>query len=195
MDRHRTGVEALNMPEFFLELFSEEIPARMQARAADELARLVGEALGAVSPAGVRTFYGPRRIALAAQVAAGVAEGRSVERGPRLTAPEQALAGFLRKHGAVKDQLRAEGDFWVLDRLVPGVEAGGVKARLASEIWGPSDTARVKEPAVGTASLGARPRGVHVGRDVDDRSCAGGDVDPRSVRADPSQADAPPRGG
>ncbi len=118
------------MPEFFLELFSEEIPARMQARAADELARLVGEALGAVSPAGVRTFYGPRRIALVAQVAAGVAESRSVERGPRVSAPEQALAGFLRKHGAVKEQLRAEGDFWVLDRLVPGVEAAALVAAV-----------------------------------------------------------------
>ncbi len=114
------------MPEFFLELFSEEIPARMQARASDELARLVGEALGAVSPAGVRTFYGPRRIALVAQVSAGVAESRSVERGPRVTAPEQALAGFLRKHGAGREQLREEGDFWVLDRLVPGVEAGAL---------------------------------------------------------------------
>ena len=118
------------MPEFFLELFSEEIPARMQARAADELARLVGEALAAVSPAEVRTFYGPRRIALAAQVSAGVAESRSVERGPRVTAPEQALAGFLRKHGAGRDQLRAEGDFWVLDRLVAGVEAGALVAAV-----------------------------------------------------------------
>lgn len=118
------------MPEFFLELFSEEIPARMQARAADELARLVGEALGAVSPAEVRSFYGPRRIALVAQVSAGVAESRSVERGPRVSAPEQALAGFLRKHGAVKEQLRAEGDFWVLDRVVPGVEAGALVASV-----------------------------------------------------------------
>ena len=82
------------MPELFLELFSEEIPARMQARAADELARLVGEALAPLSPAGLRGFAGPRRIALAATVAAGVAESRSSERGPRRNAPEQALAGF-----------------------------------------------------------------------------------------------------
>ncbi len=116
------------MPELFIELFSEEIPARMQVRAADELARLVGEALGAISPAEVRTFHGPRRIALVAQVAAGVAESRNVERGPRVTAPEQALAGFLRKHGAAKEDLRAEGDFWVLDRLVPGVEAAALVA-------------------------------------------------------------------
>ncbi|HEY0203142.1 MAG TPA: glycine--tRNA ligase subunit beta, partial [Acetobacteraceae bacterium] len=59
------------MPELLLELFSEEIPARMQARAADDLARLVTEALAALSPAAVQVFYGPRRIALAATVAPG----------------------------------------------------------------------------------------------------------------------------
>ena len=116
------------MPELFIELFSEEIPARMQARAADELCRLLGEALAPLSPQGVRGFSGPRRIAAAATVAAGVAESRSEERGPRRTAPEQALAGFLRKHGATKDDLREEGDFWVLDRLVPGVQAAGLVA-------------------------------------------------------------------
>ncbi len=116
------------MPEFFLELFCEEIPARMQARAAEELARLVGDALGALSPAEIRTFHGPRRIALVAQVATEVAESRSVERGPRRAAPEQAFAGFLRKHNAAKDQLREEGDFWVLDRMVPGVMAGALIA-------------------------------------------------------------------
>ncbi len=114
------------MPEFFLELFSEEIPARMQARAADDLARLVGEALAALAPAGVRSFYGPRRIAMAVEVAGSVAESRSSERGPRVAAPEQALAGFLRKHGAEKAQLRAEGDFWVLDKAVPGVDAAAL---------------------------------------------------------------------
>src|SRR5208282_4828352 len=49
-DRHRAGAEGLTMPEFFLELFSEEIPARMQARAAEDLARLVGDSLDALSP-------------------------------------------------------------------------------------------------------------------------------------------------
>ena len=51
------------MPEFFLELFSEEIPARMQAAAAEALARLIAEGLGALSPQDISTFYGPRRIA------------------------------------------------------------------------------------------------------------------------------------
>ncbi|MCC6719899.1 MAG: glycine--tRNA ligase subunit beta [Acetobacteraceae bacterium] len=118
------------MPELFLELFSEEIPARMQARAADDLCRLLGEALAPLSPAGMRGFSGPRRIAACATVEAGVAESRSVERGPRRTAPEQALAGFLRKHGAAREDLREEGDFWVLDRLVPGVAAAGLVAEV-----------------------------------------------------------------
>jgi glycyl-tRNA synthetase beta chain len=116
------------MPELFIELFSEEIPARMQARAAEDLARLLAEALAALGPSGVRTFCGPRRIAYAAEVAAGVAESRSSERGPRRSAPEQALAGFLRKHAATKEQLREEGDFWVLDRVVPGIDASALIA-------------------------------------------------------------------
>ncbi len=104
------------MPELFLELFSEEIPARMQARGADDLARLVGEGLKDLRPRGVATFYGPRRIALGAEVAGATESTRVVERGPRANAPEQALAGFIRKHGAARDELRREGDYWVLDR-------------------------------------------------------------------------------
>ncbi len=116
------------MPELFIELFSEEIPARMQARAADDLARLVGEALAALSPSGVRTFFGPRRIALAAEVAAETPAARSSERGPRETAPEQALAGFLRKHAASREQLRIEGGFFVLDRSSEPAPAASVVA-------------------------------------------------------------------
>jgi len=118
------------MPEFFLELFSEEIPARMQARAAEDLARLVAEALAPLAPASVQSFYGTRRIAFAATVAGLVPESRSSERGPRASAPEQALAGFLRKHNATKDQLTQEGEFWVLEKLVPGEDAASLIARV-----------------------------------------------------------------
>ena len=118
------------MPELFIELFSEEIPARMQARAADDLCRLLTEALAPLSPTEVRGFYGARRIAAVATVAAGVAETRSVERGPRRSAPEQALAGFLRKFNAPREDLREEGEFWVLERVVPGVEAAGLVASV-----------------------------------------------------------------
>ncbi len=116
------------MPELLLELFSEEIPARMQARAAEDLARLVGEALAALSPAGLRSFHGPRRIALAGEVAAATQASRSSERGPRVGAPEQALAGFVRKHGADRDALRQEGGFWVLEREAPAQGAGALVA-------------------------------------------------------------------
>src|SRR6185312_13231299 len=68
-------------------------------------------------------FHGPRRIALAATVAASVAASSSTERGPRVSAPEQALAGFLRKHNASRAQLRQEGDYWVLEKAAAAVSA------------------------------------------------------------------------
>ena len=117
------------MPELLLELFSEEIPARMQARGAEDLVRLVAEALAPLAPSGFTGFYGPRRIALAGTVSAGVAASRSSERGPRANAPEAALAGFLRKHGASREALRQEGEFWVLDKEVPGIDAAALVAR------------------------------------------------------------------
>ena len=117
------------MPAFFLELFSEEIPARMQARAADDLARLLTEALVQVSPAGIRTFFGPRRIAFAADISAGVAADSTTERGPRASAPEQAVAGFLRKHGASRVQLRQEGDFWVLEKTADAISDASLIAQ------------------------------------------------------------------
>jgi glycyl-tRNA synthetase beta chain len=116
------------MPELFVELFSEEIPARMQARAAGDLQRLLGEALAALSPSDVRTFYGPRRIALAANVAGSIGASATVERGPRLSAPEQALAGFLRKHGATREDLRPDGDYWMLERRTEAQSAAAVVA-------------------------------------------------------------------
>ena len=124
------------MPEFFLELFSEEIPARMQARAAEDLSRLICEALAPLAPSGGRTFYGPRRIALAAEVAGSVAESRMSERGPRRSAPEQALAGFLRKHGAAREELREVGDFWVLEKASESVPAARlIAAALPELLW------------------------------------------------------------
>ena len=111
------------MPEFFLELFSEEIPARMQARAVEDLARLITEAFAPLTPADLVTWYGPRRIALALQVAPEVAASETTERGPRTSAPPQAVDGFLRKHAATREHLRQEGDYWALRKLIPGVHA------------------------------------------------------------------------
>jgi glycyl-tRNA synthetase beta chain len=122
------------MPEFFLELFSEEIPARMQARAAEDLARLIAEALAPLSTSGVQTYFGPRRIALAAQVAGQVAASQTSERGPRANAPPQALEGFLRKHGASRDQLRREGDYWVVDKATAAVSAAALIATAIPQL-------------------------------------------------------------
>ena len=104
------------MPELLLELFGEEIPARFQQRGAEDLCRLLSDVLAPLSPKNAVSFFGPRRIAVGLEVSAGVAASSVIERGPRLTAPEQALAGFLRKHGAAREALRQEGDFWVLEK-------------------------------------------------------------------------------
>ncbi len=116
------------MPDLLLELLSEEIPARMQARAADDLARLVNDALAALTPSAMSTFHGPRRIALAVTLAAAVPAASVIERGPRASAPEQALAGFLRKHGAARDDLVREGEHWVLRRASPAQDAAELVA-------------------------------------------------------------------
>jgi glycyl-tRNA synthetase beta chain len=96
------------MPDFLLELLSEEIPARMQARARNELARLFAECTG---EAGLETgpidvHSTPRRLVLIARaVAAATEASREEVKGPRSGAPPQALEGFLRKTGLERDQL------------------------------------------------------------------------------------------
>lgn len=90
------------MPELLLELFSEEIPARMQARAAEDLARLVAEGLKGAGLAfgDVHKFVSPRRVGVAvADVPASRPDVRDERRGPRVGAPEQALQGFLKSVG------------------------------------------------------------------------------------------------
>ncbi|MFT8777823.1 MAG: glycine--tRNA ligase subunit beta, partial [Gluconacetobacter liquefaciens] len=82
------------MPEFLLELFSEEIPARMQARGADDLLRLVTEALAPLNPRDATAFAGPRRIALTLMLDGTVPGATIAARRPREGAPEKALAGF-----------------------------------------------------------------------------------------------------
>ncbi len=90
------------MPELLLELLSEEIPARMQARAADDLRRLVTERLTEAGLAFTRAeaFATPRRLAL---VVEGLPETQpdvtEEKKGPRVDAPEQAIQGFLKSVG------------------------------------------------------------------------------------------------
>ncbi len=112
------------MSEFFLELFSEEIPARMQRAAAAALERLTYEVLAPLAPSLIETFYGPRRIALKADVRPEVPASCRVERGPRVGSSSQAVNGFLRKHGAATlDDLRQDGDYWVLEKTTEATPA------------------------------------------------------------------------
>ena len=90
------------MPDLLLELLSEEIPARMQAQAAKDLARLVTEKLTALDlPAkAAQAYVTPRRLTLFVEGLPERQPDRTVEvKGPRVGAPEQALAGFLRSAG------------------------------------------------------------------------------------------------
>jgi glycyl-tRNA synthetase beta chain len=102
------------VPELLLELLTEEIPARMQARAAEDLCRLAQQALAPLIQGAPRGFHGPRRIGLVAEMAAFAETAPKEERGPRIGAPEQALAGFLKKHNATREQLVEQNGFLVL---------------------------------------------------------------------------------
>ncbi|MBW0006474.1 MAG: glycine--tRNA ligase subunit beta, partial [Sphingomonas sp.] len=96
------------MADFLLELLSEEIPARMQAKARNDLSRLFAECAqeAGLSIGGVDTFSTPRRLVLIARDVAEATEASREElKGPRTSAPEQALDGFLRKTGLTKNQL------------------------------------------------------------------------------------------
>jgi len=117
------------MPELLLELFSEEIPARMQARGAEDLSRAVSAALGPVLQGNATSFHGPRRIALTAMLRAEVTTAGKEERGPRIGAPDAAIAGFLKKHGAAKENLTERNGFWVLDKPGESITARDLIAR------------------------------------------------------------------
>ena len=96
------------MPQLLLELFSEEIPARMQVQAARDLERMARERLAEAGflPEGVKAFAGPRRLTLVADGLAPAQSDRKEERkGPRANAPDQAIEGFLRSTGLTRDQL------------------------------------------------------------------------------------------
>ncbi|MEE3502391.1 glycine--tRNA ligase subunit beta [Acidiphilium acidophilum] len=114
------------MAEFFLELFSEEIPARMQAQAADHLAKIAGQALAPLQPHDIITFHGPRRIALGATMSPETPSGEIELRGPKRGAPAQALEGFLRKNNADRADLVEEGEHVLLRRTIAARPAADV---------------------------------------------------------------------
>ncbi len=110
------------MPELLLELFSEEIPARMQRKAADDLRKLVTDALVAagLTYEGAKAFSTPRRLALTVTgIPAHSPATREERKGPKVGAPEQAVQGFLRSAGlssldeAVIQSDPKKGDFYV----------------------------------------------------------------------------------
>ncbi|MGR3341926.1 MAG: glycine--tRNA ligase subunit beta [Paracoccaceae bacterium] len=101
------------MPDLLIELHSEEIPARMQARACDDLKRLVTDGLVAagLTYASAGAFATPRRLALSVEGLVGESPTLREERkGPRTDAPARALDGFLRATGLNRDQLETRQD-------------------------------------------------------------------------------------
>jgi glycyl-tRNA synthetase beta chain len=128
------------MPDLLLELFSEEIPARMQAGAARDLERLV---VGALSDRGllfegIKTFAGPRRLTLViAGLPAKQADVKEERKGPRVGAPQKAIDGFLRGAGVTLDQCLKQddgkGEFYVAVIAREGRETAAVLAEILPE--------------------------------------------------------------
>ena len=131
------------MPDLLLELFSEEIPARMQRKAAGDLKKLVTDALvdGGLTYEGAKEYWTPRRLALDVRgISARSADIREERKGPRTDAPEQAIAGFLRGAGLESiDQAEVKsdpkkGDFYVAVIEKPGREAADIIAGVMPAI-------------------------------------------------------------
>ncbi|HKX91344.1 MAG TPA: glycine--tRNA ligase subunit beta [Sphingomicrobium sp.] len=131
------------MADFLLELLSEEIPARMQAKARNDLARLFAEAM---SEAGLATgaidaFSTPRRLVLLARdVGEATDASREELKGPRVGAPNQALDGFLRKTGLTREQLEErDGVYFAVvereGRAAADVLGDAVKRIVADFPW------------------------------------------------------------
>ncbi|MEJ7776221.1 MAG: glycine--tRNA ligase subunit beta [Sphingomicrobium sp.] len=108
---------------FLLELRCEEIPARMQAGARKDLARLFAEEVerAGLSSGSVEVYSTPRRLALIARDLPLQTQARSEEiKGPRSSAPPQALEGFLRKTGLTRDQLKERDGVFFASVDTPG---------------------------------------------------------------------------
>jgi glycyl-tRNA synthetase beta chain len=131
------------MPDLLLELFSEEIPARMQARAAADLKRLVTDALveRGLTYEGAAAFATPRRLALhVAGIPVRQPDTREEKKGPRVGAPEAAVQGFLKSAGLasiadaaiVKDAKK--GEFYTATIERPGRATLDVLAEILPPI-------------------------------------------------------------
>jgi glycyl-tRNA synthetase beta chain len=125
------------MPDLLLELFSEEIPARMQVRAAADLKKLVTDGLveAGLTYASAGAFCTPRRLVVSVDGLLGESKPvREERKGPKTDAPDAALQGFLRATGLTRDQLEVRDDkkgqvyFAVLER--PGRAAAAIVAEV-----------------------------------------------------------------
>jgi glycyl-tRNA synthetase beta chain len=125
------------MPQLLIELFSEEIPARMQGQAARNFERMAREHLTAagLTPESLTTYAGPRRLTLVAEGLPAAQADRSEEvKGPRTSAPEQALEGFLRKNGLAKDQLTERDGVWFATLATAGRPTSALVAEMVQAI-------------------------------------------------------------
>jgi glycyl-tRNA synthetase beta chain len=131
------------MAELLLELLSEEIPARMQARAAEDLQRLVVEGLkrNGLQAGQAQAFATPRRLTLLIEGVPTKSPDILEERkGPRVNAPEQAIAGFVKSAGLasiqqaqiVKDDKK--GDFYAVRIETPGRSAKEILAQMVPAV-------------------------------------------------------------
>ena len=150
------------MPDLLLELLSEEIPARMQAKAGADLERLLKEQLAqaGLEATSIQTFSTPRRLALIARgLPLGTPAVSEELKGPRTSAPPQALEGFLRKTGLTRDQLSERDGIWFAAIEKPGrattdVVAEAIPAIIRAFPW-------PKSMRWGAASIGTEsPRWV-----------------------------------
>ena len=131
------------MSELLLELFSEEIPSRMQARAAEDLKRLVADGLKAqgLAVGHAQAFATPRRLAFVADgVPAQSPDVSEEKKGPRVGAPEKAIEGFLKGAGlssiaqASVIQDPKKGDFYVARVEKPGRAASSIIADVIPDV-------------------------------------------------------------
>ena len=130
------------MPDLLLELFSEEIPARMQARAAEDLRKAVTDRLvgAGLIYEGAKAFVTPRRLTLSVHgVPARQPDLREEKKGPRVGAPDNAIAGFLKAAGLksideAKVQPDKKGDFYVAAIEKPGRAAIEVIGEMLPEV-------------------------------------------------------------
>jgi len=130
------------MSDLLLELFSEEIPARMQLRAAEDLRKAVTDRLvdAGLTYDGAKTFVTPRRLTLAVHgLPMRQPDRREEKKGPRVGAPEQAIAGFLKAAGLkslgeAKVQPDKKGDVYVAVIDKPGRAALEVIGEILPEV-------------------------------------------------------------